>query len=65
MARDRPDSPYEPTTWTKTVNGIPRERTATSISEEVRFRFDGWLPKPTAAAKKTTAPATSEPKSEK
>ncbi len=41
---------YTPTTWTKNVNGVDRERTATSVEDEVKYRFDGWLPKGQSAA---------------
>ncbi len=37
--------PYTPTTWTKKVGDQVYERTATSIDDEVKYRFDGWLPK--------------------
>lgn len=51
--------PYKPTTWTKTVNGTDYERTATSIDDEVRYKFDGWTPKGASAgdAEKNAAAA--------
>lgn len=41
---------YTPTTWTKTVDGKEYEKTATSISDEVQYRYDGWRPKGKSAA---------------
>ncbi len=41
---------YTPTTWVKKVGDAEYERTATSIDDEVRYKFDGWLPKPHSAA---------------
>lgn len=62
----RTDTEFTPTTWTKTVGDQTYERTATDISEEVQFRFDGWLPKNAkaeaanaAAAVKATETSTS------
>ncbi len=48
---------YTPTTWTKTVNGKTYERTATSIDDEVQYRFDGWVPKGNSAAADRNAAA--------
>ncbi len=51
--------PYKSTTWTKTVDGTEYERTATSIDDEVRYKFDGWRPKGASAddAEKNAAAA--------
>jgi len=62
MAKSDPE--FTPTVWTKTVGDQTYERSATSIADEVQYRFDGWLPKNAkaevanaAAAVKATEPA--------